>query len=491
MHTSGIEAYYTLKNGKRLQMGYTTGTCAAAAAKAAAILLLTRRAPETTFMQPGVTPGQTEPSRRAPETVFLKTPKGIPLELEVLEQAFDGETASCAVRKYSGDDPDVTDGILIYASARLRGDPGIVVDGGTGIGRITKPGLKRPVGEAAINPVPLDMIRRAAREVLEEFGETSGLDILIYAPEGAEIAKKTFNPRLGIEGGISILGTTGIVEPMSEAALLESIELELRQKYALGCRRLILTPGNIGADFLKSLCPSAENALVKRSDDDADSPDMDAGAGFLKNPCPSAENALVKCSDDNADTPGMAAGVNFLKNHCPSAENALVKRSDDYADSPAMDAGVNFLKNVEKALVKCSNYIGDTLDMAANVGFPEVLLVGHIGKLVKLSGGILNTHSRVADGRAELMAACALRAGCSGDTAREILGCLTTDEMLRVLKEEYLLENTMEVLGERIDFYLKNRAAGRLTAAAIVFAEPFGILCATGPAAAWLEEWKG
>ena len=423
MHTSGIETYYTLKNGKRLQMGYTTGTCAAAAAKAAAILLLTRRALKTTFTQPGVTPGQTEPSRRAPEaafsqpdespgqteltrhapeTVSIMTPKGIPLELEVLEQAFDGETASCAIRKYSGDDPDVTDGILIYASARLRGEPGIVVDGGTGIGRITKPGLKRPVGEAAINPVPLDMIRRAAREVLEEFGETSGLDILIYAPEGAEIAKKTFNPRLGIEGGISILGTTGIVEPMSEAALLESIELELRQKYALGCRRLILTPGNIGADFLKSLCPSAENALVK-----------------------------------------------------------------------------------------CSNYIGDTLDMAANVGFPEVLLVGHIGKLVKLSGGILNTHSRVADGRAELMAACALRAGCSGDTAREILGCLTTDEMLRVLKEENLLENTMEVLGERIDFYLKNRAAGRLTAAAIVFAEPFGILCATGPAAAWLEEWKG
>ena len=423
MHTSGIEAYYTLKNGKRLQMGYTTGTCAAAAAKAAAILLLTRRAPETAFSQPDASPDQAEPSRRAPETAFsqpdaspgqteltrrapetvsIMTPKGILLNLEILEPAFDGETASCAVRKYSGDDPDVTDGILIYASARLRGEPGIVVDGGTGIGRITKPGLKRPVGEAAINPVPLDMIRRAAREVLEEFGETSGLDILIYAPEGTEIAKKTFNPRLGIEGGISILGTTGIVEPMSEAALLESIELELRQKYALGCRRLILTPGNIGADFLKSLCPSAENALVK-----------------------------------------------------------------------------------------CSNYIGDTLDMAANVGFPEVLLVGHIGKLVKISGGILNTHSRVADGRAELMAACALRAGCSGDTAREILGCLTTDEMLRVLKEENLLEDTKKVLGGRIDFYLKNRAAGRLTAAAIVFAEPFGILCATGPAAAWLEEWKG
>ena len=402
MHTSGIEAYYTLKNGKRLQMGYTTGTCAAAAAKAAAILLLTRRAPEAAFSQPAASPGQTELTRRAPETVSIMTPKGILLNLEILEPALDGETASCAIRKYSGDDPDVTDGILIYASARLRREPGVVVNGGIGIGRVTKPGLKQPVGAAAINPVPLDMIRCAAREVLEEFGETSGLDILIYAPEGAEIAKKTFNPRLGIEGGISILGTSGIVEPMSEAALLESIELELRQKYALGCRRLILTPGNIGADFLKSLCPSAENALVK-----------------------------------------------------------------------------------------CSNYIGDTLDMAANVGFPEVLLVGHIGKLVKLSGGILNTHSRVADGRAELMAACALRAGCSGDTAREILGCLTTDEMLRVLKEENLLENTMEVLGERIDFYLKNRAAGRLTAAAIVFAEPFGILCATGPAAAWLEEWKG
>ena len=163
MRETGIEAYYALKNGKKLRMGYTTGTCAAAAAKAAAILLATGH---------------------APETVSLQTPKGILLSLEVLNPRLEKDFASCAVRKFSGDDPDVTNGILIYAKVRFREAPGISVDGGAGIGRITKPGLKQPVGAAAINPVPMEMIRRAAGEVLEEFGESAGLEIMITAPEG-------------------------------------------------------------------------------------------------------------------------------------------------------------------------------------------------------------------------------------------------------------------------------------------------------------------
>ena len=378
MRETGIEAYYALKNGKKLRMGYTTGTCAAAAAKAAAILLAT---------------GQ------APETVSLQTPRGILLSLEVLNPRLEKDFASCAVRKFSGDDPDVTNGILIYAKVRFREAPGISVDGGVGIGRITKPGLKQPVGAAAINPVPTEMIRRAAGEVLEEFGESAGLEIVISAPEGEELAKKTFNPRLGIEGGISILGTSGIVEPMSEAAVLESIELEIRQKFALGCRRLILTPGNYGADFLRS------------------------------------------------------------NRHLSETEP-----------------------------VKCSNFIGPSLDLASNAGFTEVLLVGHIGKLVKLSGGIMNTHSREADCRAELIAAAALRAGCSGDTARSILDCVTTDEMLRVLRDDHFLEPAMEALRERIDFYINNRFGGRLTVGVIVFSDSHGILCATESAEKWLKE---
>ena len=369
MQITGIESYYKLKDGKKLRFGYTTGTCAAAAAKAAAILLL---------------------AGRAPKTVFIDTPKGIPLELEVLEPVYDESSASCAIRKYSGDDPDVTDGILVYANIRFRKEPGISIDGGTGIGRITKPGLKQPIGAAAINPVPMEMIRQAVEEVLEEFGESVGLEIVISAPEGVEIAKKTFNPRLGIMGGLSILGTSGIVEPMSETAILESIELEIRQKHALGCRRLLLTPGNYGADFLRSMWQISETEFVK-----------------------------------------------------------------------------------------CSNFIGQSLELAANAGFPEVLLVGHIGKLIKLSGGIMNTHSHEADCRAELMAAAALRAGCASETARAILGCVTTDENC--------LEAAMAKVGERIDFYLQNRFRDRLTVGVIVFSNPYGILCATGPARLWLE----
>lgn len=378
MHETGIEGCYVLKNGKKLQFGYTTGTCAAGAAKAATRMLIT---------------GKTS------ETVDILTPRGIALNLEVLSPMLCEGRASCAVRKYSGDDPDITDGVLVFAEVCWQAKPGITVDGGLGIGRVTKPGLKQKVGEAAINPVPMKMIRQAAKEALDDCGQAAGIKVVISIPEGVELAKKTFNPRLGIEGGISVLGTSGIVEPMSEEALVECIGLELQQKRALGCDRLLITPGNYGADFIRSLC------------------------------------------------------------------------------------SVN-----ETELVKCSNYIGRTLDMAVAAEYPQVMLVGHVGKLIKLTGGIMNSHSREADARAELMAACALRAGCTADTARTILGCLTTDEMLGVLQKDGLLRKTMETAAERIDFHLRCRVKEQLTIGAVVFSNEFGILCTTGPAQLWLRE---
>ena len=381
MGKTGIETYYTVKDGKKLWFGYTTGTCAAAAAKAATSLLLTGR---------------------AGETVHVLTPKGIPLDLEVLEPWRSEDAAGCAVRKYSGDDPDVTDGILICATARRRAQPGVLIDGGEGVGRVTEPGLKEPVGEAAINPVPREMIRLAVEEALDECEQLTGVGIVISVPEGAEIAKRTFNPRLGIEGGISILGTSGIVEPMSEDALLDSIELEIRQKRALGQERLILVPGNYGADFARTFC-----------------------------------------------------GVDDAR------------------------------------LVKCSNYVGRTLDMAAAAGFREVLLIGQVGKLVKLSGGIMNTHSREADCRAELMAAWALRAGGSAGLAQAILACVTTDEMLRLMEEAGVRKQAMDHMGRQIDFYLRHRVRDQLAVGAVVFHETYGPLCATGPAGEWLEELRG
>ncbi len=377
MFETGIEGHYALVDGKKLRFGYTTGTCAAAAAKAATILLLTGR---------------------APAAVQIHTPKGIDLNLPVEKATREGSAARCAVRKFSGDDPDVTNGVLVVATVSLSATPGIHIDGGVGVGRATKPGLKVPVGAAAINPGPQGMIEEAVREAMEETEPVPGLDVVISVPEGAALAQKTFNPRLGIVGGISILGTTGIVEPMSEEALVDSIRLEIRQRKALGEERLILAPGNYGLDFLRE-----------------------------------------------------AMGVS------------------------------------EDRVVKVSNYIGKALDAGAEAGFQEVLLAGHIGKLVKLSGGIMNTHSREGDGRGELIAACALRAGADADTARKILDCVTTDEMLRIIREKDLLDGAMAVMAERIDLYMNARVKGLLIVGVLVFGET-GLLCATPAARDWIGQ---
>ena len=378
MFETGIEGHYALVDGKKLRYGYTTGTCAAAAAKAATLFLLTGQPPAAST---------------------ISTPKGIDLTLPVEEAVLNTDSARCAVRKFSGDDPDVTNGTLIVVTVSPSTRPGIHIDGGEGVGRVTKPGLKVPVGAAAINPGPRSMIERAVTEALEEAEAVQGVNVVISVPEGAALAAKTFNPRLGIVGGISILGTSGIVEPMSEEALLDSIRLEIRQRKALGDERLILAPGNYGMDFLQD-----------------------------------------------------AFGIG------------------------------------EERIVKISNFAGRALDAAAEAGFTEVLLAGHIGKLVKLAGGIMNTHSREGDGRAELLAGCALRAGCDGDTARAILACVTTDEMLRILREMGLLPSAMEILAQRIDLYVSARVKGLLKVGVLVFSDGYGPLCATAAAKEWLNK---
>lgn len=183
------------KNQKKLKCGYTTGSCAAAAAKAAAHLLL---------------------SGQVLKQIEIDTPKGIRLTLTIENATQSDGLAQCAVKKYSGDDPDVTDGMLIYATACKNNQNTICITGGKGIGTVTKPGLSVAVGKSAINPVPMKMIAHEVKEECESLGYTGGMDIVISAPEGEKIAEKTFNARLGILGGISILGTSGIVEPMRD-----------------------------------------------------------------------------------------------------------------------------------------------------------------------------------------------------------------------------------------------------------------------------------
>lgn len=219
---------YVIKDGKQLRCGYTTGSCAAAAAKAAVLML---------------------EIQKIVDYVNIDTPAGIKLKLEINDPYINKNSASCSVTKDGGDDPDVTDGIKIYAKVSRRDDNKITIDGGIGIGRIKRKGLFGEIGEAAINPVPKEMIKKEIRKVSQK-----GYDVVIYAPQGEEISKKTHNKNIGIEGGISIIGTKGIVYPMSQEALIKTIYMEIdaiEDQY--GKDNIILVPGNYGEKIAKSL----------------------------------------------------------------------------------------------------------------------------------------------------------------------------------------------------------------------------------------------
>ena len=223
---------YQFSQGKNLRCGYTTGSCATAAAKAAATMLL---------------------AGERVATVRIDTRKGVLLELEPLEVELAEQYVSCAIRKDSGDDPDDTNGVLVFAKVEKVAEPGVHIEGGVGVGRVTKPGLACAVGGPAINPTPRRMITAEVGSVMAQVGYSEGLLVTISIPEGVEIAKKTFNPRLGIIGGLSVLGTSGIVEPMSEKALIETMYVEMRAQKARGNKHLLVFFGNYGEDFTRDV----------------------------------------------------------------------------------------------------------------------------------------------------------------------------------------------------------------------------------------------
>ena len=379
--------HYVRSGQKLLRCGYTTGTCAALGAAGAARLLLTGR---------------------EPETVALRTPKGIVVEVAPLWCRSTDTGAACAIRKDGGDDVDVTTGLPVVASVVLEPDaPGVRIFGGEGVGRVTKPGLDQPVGEAAINHVPRQMIAEALEREAENAAYTGGFAVTISVEGGAETAKRTFNPHIGVEGGLSILGTSGIVEPMSQQAILDTIQLEmnqaaLRTKNAQGPRRLVLAPGNYGLDYLASALPQFERFPV----------------------------------------------------------------------------------------VKTSNFIGDTLDMAATAKFEEVLLVGHVGKLCKLAAGVMNTHSHTADGRAEVFCAHAALCGAAHEVCAALMDAATTDACLDILDGAQLRAPVLESILAAIQMHLDRRAGGAFRVGAVLFSNQHGPLGETKTAKELMKEWQ-
>ncbi|MCR1851070.1 cobalt-precorrin-5B (C(1))-methyltransferase CbiD [Paeniclostridium sordellii] len=316
---------YVYIDGKKYRRGYTTGSCATGAAKAASYMLLTKK---------------------VIKTINIDTPKGIPLTLNLENIEIKENYAQCSVKKDGGDDIDATHNLDIYARVEFIDSNEILITGGTGVGVITKKGLGVGVGEAAINKTPRIMINNEVRKVI---GEDKGVKVTIFVPDGDAIAQKTFNPRLGIIGGISIIGTTGIVEPMSDEGWKKSLSIELEMKKAQGLDKIILVPGNHGEMFIKE-----------------------------------------------------KLGIDM------------------------------------KYVVRTSNFIGYMLKEAQRIGFKQILMAGHLGKYVKIAGGIFNTHSKVADARNEILIANLALMNAPFELIKSTNECLTTEEFIDVLEtDEY------------------------------------------------------
>lgn len=368
-----------------MRYGFTTGSCAAAAAKACAYMLVTGK---------------------IKKEISIETPKKISYRTKLFDIKRSQEEVSCAVKKDGGDDPDITNGSLIYAKVsylknttkKSEEKPQIIIDGGIGVGRVTKPGLDQPIGEAAINHIPRQMIKKELLEVLSILDCKKDLKVEIFVPNGEKLAEKTFNPRLGIVGGISILGTSGIVEPMSSQAILDTIRVELKQRRAEGFDYVAVSPGNYGLDFMKE----------------------------------------------------------------------------------------SYGYDLDRS-IKCSNFIGDTIDMAVELGFKKILLTGHIGKLIKLSGGIMNTHSSNADCRMELLVCAGLEAGLALEDLKKILSCVNTEDAIDILDSLGKKDIAMSYIMDRISYYLNKKAAGRIEIACIIYSNKFGQLAKSKGAIEWFS----
>ncbi|WP_129596159.1 cobalt-precorrin-5B (C(1))-methyltransferase CbiD [Anaerophilus nitritogenes] len=367
---------YIIKNGKKMKYGYTTGSCAAAASKAAALMAI---------------------NGEKVDFVRIDTPKGWIIDIEVQEYEMKKDWAFCAVQKDAGDDPDNTHGIFIHAVVEIIDEPKIQIKGGIGVGVVTKPGLSISPGNPAINPVPQKMIQKEVREVLPK---DKGAIITISVPNGEEIAKKTFNPRLGIVGGISILGTSGIVVPMSEEAYRESLAIEMKAAIYENPEKIILVPGNFGEDL-----------------------------------------------------------------------------------------AIHYYHLEKQKIAKISNFVGFILEKCVEYKVKKVLMIGHIGKFVKLVGGIFHTHSKVSDARIEILAANMALMGAPSFVIEELFDCVTTEAAIEVI-EKRGYEGVYEKLCNKAEERCRIRVHDELEIGVIMFGMGQKILGEGRIAQKLLEEFK-
>ena len=365
----------TVTGGRRLRRGRSTGSCAAAAAKAAVAMLF---------------------KGEMLKKVSINTPAGVCLAIDLEEVDFKAGAVSCAVRKDAGDDPDITNGMLIYARAIAVSEPGVKIKAGRGVGMVTRPGLQVEIGKPAINPVPEKMILEEASSVLPP---GKGVELEISIPDGERLAKKTLNGRLGIKGGLSILGTSGLVEPMSEQSYKDTLALELKAVRQEHTGPVLLVTGNYGRELAR----------------------------------------------DHFKLPGTV-------------------------------------------IVKIGNLIGFSLDRCLELGFEKILLIGHIGKLIKVTAGIFNTHSRIADARFEIFAARAALLGGGENEARKLREMTTTEDMVDLLAglgDENIFDRLASDVSSRAADYLY----GQAEIATILFNFRRGLLGQDEAAGRILEEF--
>ena len=341
-----------------LKTGFTTGACACAATIAALESLL---------------------KEQNVETVNIELPNGEKYFFDCQVKERTQNLATVSVIKNSGDDIDVTDGVEIFSTVKLNKSPGIKLIGGKGIGKCTKKGLAVDIGEAAINPVPRINICRNVKRILSENNKTNlGVSITLSIPNGKELASKTLNSSLGIKDGLSILGTTGIVKPMSNEAIIKTIYYELKQVLSQNIERaVVLVPGNYGQNFAVSL-------------------------------------------------------------------------------------GIN-----PNLIVQMSNFIGDSLDIAQELGFENILIIGDLGKLIKVAGGIFQTHSKVAN-----LAAM----GASTTLINKVMESKTTTQVIELIKNSGF-EDIYEIIANKVKDRVLKRVG--LNVDVVLFSNKTGLLSKT------------